>query len=115
MAALSAITPTVAGTTVAGAAVSSSDTIDQSIIGQRGLYLTVINGNGSSDTVSITDASLTRAGNNLPANTYTVAVPAGTSKVIHIRPEMVDPTTGLVTVAHSVTATVTYQLVVVRG
>lgn len=111
MTALTAITPTVTGTTIANVAVTSSDTIDQSVLGQRGCHLTVINGNAASDTVTITDASKTGAGNSLPSNAFTVAVPAGTSKVIRIRPEQVDPATGLVTILHSVTATVTYQLV----
>lgn len=110
MAALTAITPVVAGVASAGAAVAASDTIDQSILGSRGAYLEIINGNASSDTVTIKDYGTTRAGNALASNQYTVSVAAGTSKVIWIRPEMVDPSTGLVTVAHSVTATVTYKL-----
>lgn len=110
MAALSAITPVVAGVASTGAAVAASDTIDQSILGARGAYLEIINGNASSDTVTIKDFGSTRAGNSLPSNQYTVSVTNGTSKVIWIKPEMVDPSTGLVTVTHSVTATVTYKL-----
>jgi hypothetical protein len=34
----------------------------------------------------------------------------GTSKVIFIKPSQVNPATGLVTVAHSFTTTVTYKL-----
>lgn len=114
MAALTATTPTVTGTVIAGAAVAASDTIDQSILGQRGAYLTVINGNASSDTVTIKDFGQTPAGNSLTSNQYTVSVTNGTSKVIWIKPSMVDPSTGLVTITHSVTATVTYQLVPVQ-
>jgi hypothetical protein len=104
----------VTGVANAGAAVAASDTIDQSILGGRGAYLEVINGNASSDTVTITDYGTTRAGNSLTSNQYTVSVTNGTSKVIWIKPEMVNPATGLVTVTHSVTATVTYKLYVVQ-
>lgn len=114
MAALTAFTPTVAGVANAGAAVAASDTIDQSILGARGAYLEVINGGGSPDTVTIKDFGTTRAGNALTSNQYTVSVSNGTSKVIWIRPEQVDPSTGLVTVAHSFTTSVTYKLYVVQ-
>lgn len=110
MAALSAITPVVAGVASTGAAVAASDTIDASVLGQRGAYLEIINGNASSDTVTVTDYGSTPAGNSLTSNTYTVTVANATSKVIHIKPSQVNPATGLVTVTHSVTSTVTYKL-----
>lgn len=110
MAALTAITPTLAGVASAGAAVAASDTIDASILGQRGAYLEIINGNASPDSMTISDHSATRAGSNLPSNTFAASVTNATSKVFHIKPEQVNPTTGLVTVTHSVTATVTYKL-----
>lgn len=110
MAALTAITPVVTGVASTGAAVSASDTIDASILGQRGAYLDVINGGGSSDTVTIKDFGTTAAGNALGSNQYTVAVANGTSKVIFIKPSQVDPSTGLVTVSHSFTTSVTYKL-----
>jgi tryptophan synthase beta subunit len=110
MAALTATTPTVAGVASAGAAVASSDTIAASILGQRGAYLEIINGNAGSDTMSISDAGTTAAGNALTGGTFAATVTNGTSKVFHIRPEQRAPSTGLVTVTHSVTATVTYKL-----
>lgn len=110
MAALTAITPVVGGVASTGAAVSASDTIDQSILGGRGAYLEILNGSGSSDTVTIKDFGTTAAGNALASNQYTVSVPAGGSSVIFLKPSQVDPSTGLVTVAHSVTASVTYKL-----
>lgn len=110
MAALTAITPVVAGVASAGAAVAASDTVAQSILGQRGAYLEIINGNASSDTVTIKDFGATPAGNSLTSNQYTVSVTNGTSKVIWLKPSMVDPSTGLITITHSVTATVTYKL-----
>jgi hypothetical protein len=110
MAALAAITPVVTGVADAPAAVSASDTIDQSLLGSRGAYLSINNGGGSSDTVTIKDFGTTGAGNALASNQYTVTVANATSKVIWIKPQQVDPSTGLVTVAHSFTTSVTYQL-----
>lgn len=110
MAALTAITPLVTGVANAGAAVAASDTIDQSLLGGRGVFLEIINGNASPDTVTIKDFSDTTAGNALASDQYTVSVTNGTSKIIHIKPSQVDPSTGLVTVTHSVTATVTWKL-----
>lgn len=110
MAALTAITPVVTGVASTGAAVAASDTIDQSILGGRGAFLEIINAGGSSDTVTIKDFSDTSAGNSLTSDQYTVSVANGTSKIIHIKPQQVDPSTGLVTVAHSFTTSVTYKL-----
>lgn len=110
MAALTAITPVVAGVASTGAAVAASDTIAQSVLGQRGAYLEIINGGGSSDTVTIKDYGTTAAGNSLTSNEYTVTVANGASKVIWVKPSQVDPSTGLVTVAHSFTTSVTYKL-----
>lgn len=110
MAALTATTPTVAGVLDVGAAVSASDTIDQATLGQRGVYLDITNAGGSPDTVTISDYGSTSAGNQLPSNTYTVSVAAGSSKVCWIKPSQVNPATGLVTVAHSFTTSVTYEL-----
>lgn len=110
MAALTAITPVVTGVASTGTAVSASDTIDQSILGGRGAYLEVVNAGGSSDTVTIKDFGTTPAGNALASNQYTVAVGAGTSKVIYVKPSQVDPATGLVTVTHSFTTSVTCKL-----
>ena len=110
MAALTATTPTVTGTVDVGAAVSASDTIDQSILGSRGAYLDITNAGGSSDTVTISDYGTTAAGNALSSNQYTVTVANGSSKVIWIKPQQVNPATGLVTVAHSFTTSVTYEL-----
>ena len=110
MAALTSTVPVVTGTTTTGAAVSASDTVDASILGQRGAYFEVINAGGSSDTVTIKDFSFTDAGNQLPSQQYTVSVANGTSKVIHLKPFQVDPTTGLITITHSFTTSVTYKL-----
>jgi len=110
VAALTAFTPLVTGVLNPGAAVAASDTIDQATLGARGVFLEIINGNASPDTVTIKDFSDTAAGNGLPSDQYTVSVTNATSKVIHIKPSQVDPSTGLVTITHSVTATVTYKM-----
>jgi hypothetical protein len=112
MAALTALTPSVAGVVNAAAAVSASDTIDGSLLGNGGVYLEIINGNASSDTITITDYGTTMAGNQLPSNTYTVTVANGTSKIFWIKPGAANPATGLVTITHTITATVTYKLYV---
>lgn len=108
MALMTAVRPTAAGTTIAGAAVTSSDTISANDLGSRGAYLVVTNGGGSSINVTVSDASLTPAGN--AATTTAVAVPNGTSKVFYISPAAVNLTTNVVTVTYSGTTTVTYQL-----
>ncbi|WP_030437388.1 hypothetical protein [Actinoplanes subtropicus] len=108
MAALSATTPTRGGTTTSGSAVASTDTIARTLLGSRGAYLEIINGNASSDTVSISDASVSNTGAAATAGGGAVA--ASTSKIFSIHPQQADPSTGNVTVTHSVTSTVTYKL-----
>lgn len=108
MGALVATTPARAGTVVAGAAVAASDTITKAILGSRGAYLEIINGNAASDVMTISDASVTPTGAAAAANGPTVV--NGTNKIFHISPKQADPITGLVTITHSVTATVTYKL-----
>lgn len=110
MAALTATTPTNTGVVAAPAAVAASDTIAQSVIGPRGAYLKIINGNASPDNITISDHGLTPAGNALTSNQITDTVTNATAQWYFIRPEQVNPATNLVTVTHSVTATVTYEL-----
>jgi hypothetical protein len=108
MAALSATTPANTGTTTSGAAVAASDTISQSVMGKHGCYLEIINGGGSSDSITISDAGSTPAGNAVTSVAGSVA--NGASKVFHIHREQVTPSTGVVTVTHSFTSSVTYKL-----
>lgn len=108
MAALSATTPARTGTTTSGAAVAATDTITSSILGSFGAFLEVINGNAASDTVTISDASTTITGATAAAGGGSVT--NGTSKIFKIFPQQADGTTGLVTITHSVTTTVTYKL-----
>ena len=110
MAALTAITPTVTGVTSTGTAVSASDTIDQGTLGSQGCYIEVINAGASSDTVTISDFGTTAAGNSLTSNQYTVAVANGSSKIIWLQQSQVNPATGLITIAHSFTTSVTCKV-----
>lgn len=108
MGALTAVTPTTTGATVAGAAVAASDTIATSQMGPKGVHLEIINGNASPDSVTITDAGTTQAGNS--PGTIPGTVTNGTSKVFKIFRSQAAPSTGLVTITHSVTSTVTYKM-----
>lgn len=108
MAALSATTPTRTGVVTSGAAVASTDTIARALLGTNGCYLVVINGNASPDTVAISDASVTATGAAATAGGSSVT--NATSKIFKILPLQADTTTGNVTVTHTQTTTVTYQL-----
>lgn len=110
MAALTAITPTNTGALSAGAAVAASDTVARAIMGPKGAYLEIINGNASVDNITITDPGVTPAGNALTGGTISASVAASASRTFHLRPEQVNSTSGLITITHSVTATVTYKL-----
>jgi len=108
MAALTATTPVRTGVATPGAAVSASDTIAASLLGSLGAFLEILNGGGSPDTMSISDASVTPTGAAAAANGPSVT--NGTNKVFLIRPQQADPITGLVTITHSFITSVTYKL-----
>jgi hypothetical protein len=108
MGALALTTPTRAGVAVTGSNVAASDTISAATLGQRGVILKIINGNASPDSMTISDASTTVTG--AAAAALAPSVTNGTSKAFKITPRMADPTTGLVTITHSVTTTVTYEM-----
>lgn len=108
MAALTATVPTRAGVATSGSAVAASDTIAVSQMGSHGCLLEIINGNGSSDSMTISDSDTTSAGTS--PGTYAASVTNGTSKIFLIRRSQADLSTGNVTVTHSVTSSVTYKL-----
>lgn len=87
---------------------SATDTIDTTALGTAGALLIVINGNASADTVGISDSGLTPAGSTGAGSGGSVA--AGATKGFYISPRAVNNSTGVVTVTHSVTATVTCYL-----
>lgn len=108
MSALAATTPTRGGVVVTGSAVASTDTIAVSLLGAKGAFLKIINGNASSDSMTISDSSVTPTG--AAATAIAPSVVNATSKVFLITARQADPATGLVTITHSVTSTVTYEL-----
>lgn len=108
MALLTATRPTAAGVAWSPIAVSSSDTISAGDLGSLGAYLVVINGGASPDSVAVSDSGLTPAGN--AGTTAAVSVTNGTTKAIYISPRAVNPSTGVVTVTHGFTTTVTCVL-----
>lgn len=108
MAALTATTPARTGTAVTGNAVAASDTIAASILGSIGAFLEILNGGGSVDNMTISDSGVTPGGT--PPATYAASVTNGTNKIFFISPRLADPSTGLVTITHSFTTSVTYKL-----
>jgi hypothetical protein len=108
MGALASVTPTNTGTASPGAAVAASDTINVSQMGPRGCLLEIINGNASPDVMTISDAGSTPAGNS--PGTIDATVTNATSEIFKISRSQATPSTGNVTVTHSVTTTVTYKL-----
>lgn len=108
MALLTAVSAVATGTTWTPAAVSASDTINATDLGAVGAILVVINGGASPDTVTVVDASLTPAGN--AATNQTVSVANGTTKAIFIPNDVVNNSTGLATVTHGFTTSVTCVL-----
>jgi hypothetical protein len=100
--------PTRAGVLATGAAVAASDTISKAVLGNRGVILEIINGNASPDTVTVSDASTTPTG--AAAAAISTPVPNATTFAFKVLPEQADPVTGLVTITHSVTTTVTYRM-----
>jgi hypothetical protein len=105
MAALASTVPTKVGVAFTAAAVSASDTVNASQLGTLGGHLLVFNGGGSPDTVAISDGGLTPAG-QAGASTGS-AVTNATNEAFYISPKQVDPATGLVTITHSFTTSVT--------
>ena len=106
MALLTAQQVVVPSTTPTYGAVASTDTM----IPDDRMFLIVKNGGGSIDNVAVVISGNTEFG--LAAPDIAVAVPATTGeRWILVTPRMADPATGLVTVTHSFTTTVTCALV----
>jgi len=109
---MAAITPSTVLTTgllAAPAAVAASDTIAGDLVPTNGLLLRVINGGASPDNVSVSDGGTTPIGN--PGTVTPVAVTNGTTKTILITRDNINRSTNLVTITHSFTTSVTYELV----
>lgn len=90
-------------------AVAASDTITP-VVGSL-LFLHVKNGNAAADTVTLVDSGKTPAGSSATNPTVVVPATTGDRMIGPLLSTMADPVTGLITVQHSVTATVTCALV----
>jgi hypothetical protein len=108
MTAMTATTPARSGATSTGTAVTASDTISTTVLGTRGVLVEVINGNGSNNTVGISDASLTKSG--AAATAVSKVVTNGTAQIFRIYPQQADRSTKVVTITHSITTSVTYKM-----
>lgn len=102
----------ITGTSVTLGAVASSDTIAPNS-GYR-FILVVVNGNASADTVTITSVTGTDPfGRAFP--TQTISVTNATTKYIYLdhQSNLADATTGLITITHSVTSSVTCAVIAI--
>lgn len=97
---------TKAGIAPSYAAVSASDTIRDP---SAGMFLQVKNASGTVDTVTLTDSGTTSGGSAATSPTITVPITTG-DRMIYIPPQFVAAATGLITVTHSQTASVTQAL-----
>lgn len=110
MAALTSVSITTAGNAPVPVAVAASDTIAAGQFGSTGCILRVINAGGTQDNVTVTDPNLTVQGNAVTAPTA-VAVPITTGiRMIFIPISAINQATGVATVNHSFTTTVTCEL-----
>lgn len=103
-----------AGTSITLSAVGSTDTIVPNVSNRY--VLVVVNGNASPDTVTITPSGVDVFGRTLP--TKTVSVANGTTSYIYLahQQQLADASTGLITITHSVTSTVTCAVLAIpRG
>lgn len=71
--------------------------------------LHIRNASGGSVTVTVVVPGNTQF--SQPQPDYTVAVPAGTDRVVSLRPELVDSATGLISVTYSAVTSVTVAVV----
>ncbi len=108
MGALALTVPSRAGTLSGGLAVAATDTISRDKLGSRGVLLEIINGNAGADAMTISDASATAS--EAAAAALAPSVAAGASRIFKLHPSMADPITGLISITHGVTATVTYKM-----
>jgi hypothetical protein len=105
MALLAAQQIAVTGSTPSYAAVSASDTIQPDAADN--LWLHVKNAGGSPDTVTVVIPGVYLG---VAIADLTVSVPAGSERMIAIPAAAMDPATGLITVTHSFTTSVTQGL-----
>lgn len=105
MAALALTTPTRAGATVTPTGVAATDTVARALLPAT---LRIDNGNAGTDNMTISDASATTTGGAAAA--LAPSLTTGQKKAFKLHPDMCDPTTGLITITHSVQTSVNYEL-----
>lgn len=118
MALLTVGVPTGPGTTPPAPATisawASADTIDGSVIGERGVAAIVVNTSGGTLDFRVEDPGSTRAGNSA-ANGYTTrSVATGTTAWVFIGPANVNGTTNSVKVGSSGAAVGTFNVQILR-
>lgn len=106
MALLSIQQVVITGTTPSYGAVSASDTI----VPDERAFLIVKNASGTSDNATVVVPGTTYGQNN-PDVVTAVPITTGERWIGPMVPALADPTTGLITVTHSQTASVTCALV----
>jgi hypothetical protein len=106
MALLTAQQITKAGLAPVYSAVSASDTI---AVDSVGMFLHVKNAGGTADTVTLDDSGTTAGGSAATDPTVTVPITTG-DRMIYLPPSFTNSATGLVTVTHSFTTSVTCAL-----
>lgn len=105
MAALALTTPTRAGATVTPTGVGATDTVARALLPAM---LRIDNGNAATDNMTISDASSTATGGAAAA--LAPSIPTTGKRAFKLHPEMCDPTTGVITITHSVQTSVNYEL-----
>jgi hypothetical protein len=94
---------TKAGLAPSYSAVSASDTIQ---VDSVGMFLHVKNAGGTQDIVTLDDSGVTAGGSAATDPTVTVPITTG-DRMIYLPPQFTNSATGLVTVTHSFTTSVT--------
>lgn len=109
MALLTAVSVTSTATAVAGAAMSTADTISASDIGVNGALINVINGAGAPVTFTILDPGFSPVSNAGTAAGQSVT--NATDRWFRLSPGHVNPATGVANVTLSSATTITYKLI----
>lgn len=93
---------------------ASADTIDASLVGDRGVMAIVVNTSGGSLDFRVEDPKTTPAGNTATNGYTTVPVPTGQTRWVFIGPSNVNGTTNSVKVGSSGAAVGTFTVQIVR-